>query len=305
MSKLKVGDIILLKPRKGDVVGEMIVDVTKSEFSHAAMVYSVKKDDIRIVELVKGGVKINKIRARKAEKDNYNGYVMRLRTEYDPDILKNTADHMMKRKIRFDYKSLFILKEFVDIHKHIYFDQESSHGAEYFLLAAAEFINLAAKTGLSRKGSEKDEERMHCVQFIYNLFHESGDAYRLGMNGGIFLSDFNINDANKAKYKINPNEIYDKVDYLSELLHDKLAVEAGSHAESMSRWGSVLSPIINKKKYRMELQSYDELMESRIPIASSLVTAGDFIENAVNLEGMGYYEISAKRKKAHGRKDDF
>jgi len=286
MKKLKVGDIILLKPNEDDHLGQGIAQLTNSEFSHSVMVYSKKKSGtIKIIELIGNGINVEPIRVTHGTEEYHNAYVLRLNTKLNKSAIKKSAKHFKKSKIEFDYNSLFLLSKLSQIIENQKKNNYPVINHDHLLLATAELINQSKKAS-SKQKKKKKVELAHCSQFIYDIFYHAGIDHQLKVTGGHFLSEYPqpTDDVEISDHSDLVNE--DSVTHLTTLLTKTLH----PILEPLSA-----SPIINERRFAEIHNEFNNLMESLYPIGSTFITPGDFKSYIENIHFIDFYNIEIRR----------
>lgn len=274
-----VGDIIFFKPNNNDIYGNEIANQMKSEFCHVAMVYSVcdeNPNNIEIIELVKSGVKIKNAVLNSESKKGTEICLKRLKDDLDPLPLHERAKTMSKLNIKFNTNSLFILGGFSEYCKRYNLLNQPGSFYQYLLLFVSELDNLAKK---ATNGDASDQ--MHCAQFIYELFHECGNNYKIRLERGLFLDDIALcnNPINNSQLGIKPYESPDAVENITNLFHEIFY---------LYRLVIIASPVINTRSDFNKMRSdFENLMESKYSIGSIFVTVDDLYNHSSNLKDIG------------------
>lgn len=251
-----------------------------SEFCHVAMVYSVcdeNPNNIEIIELVKSSVKIKNAVLNSESKKGTEICLKRLKDDLDPLPLHERAKTMSKLNIKFNTNSLFILGGFSEYCKKYNLLTQPESFYQYLLLFVSELDNLAKKAT-----NEDASDQMHCAQFIYELFHECGNNYKIRLERGLFLNDIALcnNPINNSQLGIKPYESPDAVENITNLFYEIFY---------LYRLVIITSPVINTRS------DFENLIESKYSIGSIFVTVDDLYNHSSNLKDIGSCYIKVNR----------
>lgn len=162
--ELKKGDIIIFKGEE-HWLSKAICWLTDSDVCHAAMVYS----DESIVECVAPGVCVNPVFFKSGDEF----HILRKSPEIDPTPLLMAADSYRDAKICYDFSGLILFgglllfKKFKPLPFLIPIINQS-------LIACCKKLNEYIHHALLH-----NESGMVCSQFVYQLYEDCGDAYRI------------------------------------------------------------------------------------------------------------------------------
>ncbi len=173
---VKKGDMILFFA--GDTwLSKSISYLTGGEVTHASMVYS----EDSIIEILAGGVQVNKIAVWDDERKGKKAYIMRHKPELKYEPLKKSADTYLNSDIIYDFPGLYLLGALLIYNKFI--------PTPRFLKCTELILELAVcqlDHFIQKKIRHNPGKAMVCSQFIYQLFYDCGGEYRIPIVGGCF-----------------------------------------------------------------------------------------------------------------------
>lgn len=290
---LKKGDIVVFKA-EDDALSKAIAWFTKSDVSHAAMVYS----EDSIVEMGASGIGVHEIEISEGDEV----YVMRLSPELDAAPLIRSADVYLDAKVRYDFPALFILAGLL-IFKKIYPSSPLIKITDLILSAACCALDKIINSIIY----QDDTSAMVCSQLVYQIYYDCGGDYRIRIENGCV---FNSQDADGAPGSIRLIDLardntFPEPDLLMSALSSSIAISDGLMQELYellvsSEQGSdtsvahvgLLPQELNKTlaltaKFIELLERLLELTGYNMPLEALFVTPGDLVYHAENLKNTG------------------
>lgn len=308
---LKKGDIIIFKAEE-DWLSKAIAWFTKSDASHAAMVYS----EDSIVEVGAYGIGVHKVNFS----DGDGVYVMRLTCEPDSAPLIRSADAYLNAKVRYDFPALFILAGLL-IYQRITKSSRLLNAANRLLAAAGVKLDKMIQQTLLHHS----EPAMVCSQLVYQIFYDCGEPYRIQITNGCVLT---LQTENKESSSIRlfdllphaPNfsnsfypeftasDLYTDLSLPSVLtdgdiddivkefyfaLCESENTDLSNNTDLKEQISSDLSSTLALAEHFLSsLQHLLQLLDCKLPLESMFVTPGDLVYHAENLKNMGTLELT-------------
>lgn len=293
---LKTGDILVFKAGD-DWIGKSIAWITKSDVSHAAMVYG--KDEI--VEMGLNGISVSKISYQQGN----SAHVMRMTPECNPQPLLDAAKVYVDTETRYDFPALAILAGLL-IYNEIHPTQKYVNISNMIIrYACKELDKLIQKLVL-----KNPDKALVCSQLVYQVYHDCGVDYRIHFDKGNFQSnDSMLNDSEEGIRLIDlamteganlemslPSEellpeikseelaeqLYQAMTDQTELYSNELdainTIDTGSLSQSVTRFLDLVEEFLEKSK-------------SDIDIDGLFVTPADLSYHARNLQQVDMLDI--------------
>lgn len=305
MVKIKQGDVFIFEAGN-DWVGKSIAFLTKSNVSHAAMVYR----DNAIVEMGASGINVNPFRV---DSSGSKVYHLRLQPEHDPSPLLKAADQYIQSEIKYDFSSLVLLAGLL-----IYRDVRPTPRWQKITDMIIGQACVALDKLLNRIIHKSNEKVMMCSQLVYQCYADCGKDYHIKLKNGLLetneanvSSDFQSisNDGTICIFDLLDNNM-DRVANESNSLAavpeemdvEQLAKELYESLEEASEVENDLLLTANDMvaipaKAREFLNLLERILEKAaidIPVASLFVTPADLLEHAENLEQLGVVQVLRK-----------
>lgn len=273
--KLKIGDILLFKPKKHSWIGKCIAKLTNSDVSHAVMVYGPDS----MIEMNADGVGVYGI-------DQIEGdevYVMRMHEPPDPELLIKSANSYLKAEVRYDFPALVILAGLL-----VYRRTVPSKIAREIIELACNQLDHWMQQAFSRGAPV-----MVCSQLVYQIYENCGPRYHIQIKEGILKTkkpdreaDFCDIDGNDVKELLNLEELTQKSEALAKEL---FAIIDSFDEEVVSQRDTPMH-----REYEKRFIDIIETLELKITPESLFTTPGDLLKHAQNLDLIGMCGIRIK-----------
>lgn len=293
MYLLTKGDIILFKAPQDSWFSRAIALLSKSDVSHAAMVYS----EDSIVEVLADGIQVNKVTALKGEE----AYVLRLLDAPDSAPLIRSADAYLKAKTKYDFPGLFILAGLL-IYRYITPAPNLLRIANHILDAACFELDK-----MIQRARHYESRAMVCSQLIYQIFYDCGDDYKINIPGTCLWKSQKDNAspcsvrlieylpkepavfADRSAYVSSPKDFLTKMseeDLYRELCRALAEADAcSSLKEAKDLPASLLSDTLPRtERFLSLLKRFLTLVSCDIPMDAMFVTPGDILNHSTNLK---------------------
>ena len=286
------GDILVFKT-EDDWISKCIAFLTKSDVSHAVMVYG----DNTIVEMDLPGIGVCKITEAPNGREVY---VMRHVKELNPEPLIKAADAYIYAETEYDIPAIVLLAGLI-IYQEIRPNDKFTPIADLIMRLACVVIDtyIQEKTG---KG-----KTMVCSQLVYQIYSDSGEDYRIK---GHFQLRRNSPGLIKLATLLEdvpaPKFLAYKIDEINQDPQELARQLYVAMTESENRFYSgELDVSISEANVKIMLQSANQLLErlkklleqcgSDLPINSMFVTPCDLVYNTTNLQRVGIVKINVER----------
>lgn len=285
------GDILIFKAGD-DWIGKSIAWLTRSDVSHAAMMYGSDT----IVEMGLSGIMVNKIAENPEGK---LAHILRLAPEMDSQPLLDAASVYVNSQVKYDLPSLVLLAGLL-IYRQIRPTPKLKIITDTILrLACVEIDKLIM---LLRKDKK---HTMVCSQLVYQCYQDCPKDYHIRIQDGDLQAS---NDAIQADSqtirlidqldrmecnnlitftqsdlpKLTPDEAAKEL-YLA-LLDEKETHEIENELTSANSMDDILQIA---KQLLLKLEAFLEEYGLDLPVQALFITPGDLLNHSVNLTNLG------------------
>lgn len=284
IKELKPGDVLIFKAGD-DFVGRSIAWITKSDVSHAAMVFG----NDTIIEMGAKGIQLSHIHL----KDGSGGaYQLRLNPAKAPESLILAAQKYLDRETPYDFPALVLLAGLL-IYRQIRPTPKMKIVTDMILRAACKILDALIDDIIHKKSARA----MVCSQLVYQCYRDCGGEYEIKIhngdlqasNGTARLIDLigTAQDECLSEAEIPAVEHTD--DELAKMLLAALEESAKEDADlSFADDNTLVS------RARQFLERIEKLLEEAdidIPIDALFITPGDLLYHAENLEKIDFLEV--------------
>lgn len=285
---VRPGDVLVFKAGD-DWVGKSIAWLTKSDVSHAAMMYSSDA----IVEMGLSGIMVNKI-AEKTEGEQT--HILRLSPEMDSSPLLNAASVYVNSQVEYDFPSLVLLAGLL-IYRQIRPTPQLRIITDTILrLACAEVDRWIMRF---RKDKKKT---MVCSQLVYQCYLDCPKEYHIRLRGGDLQTEPQTICLIDQLDSVSGNDLVDftqsilpalSLDEVAKELYMALTDEAGSNnTEDELACASSIEDILKiAKQLLIKLEAFLEEYGSDLPVQALFITPGDLLNHTLNLNKVGSFTI--------------
>lgn len=293
---MKKGDIIIFKA-EDCWFSKAIAILSHSDVCHAAMAYT----EDSITENLADGVQVNRVLVSEGD----DVYVLRLASEPDAGPLLCCADDYLQNKNKYDFPGLVLLGGLL-IYRYILPTPKILKIADRIIDAACLKLDLMIQNALHYKG-----RAMVCSQYIYQIFNDCGDEYKIKIIGGCLWNDADSASGENNSYNIR---LFDYLsnnqngcnctssfsDYLKEGEEETLCEElcvAFSEAEKNEQQGNCDKELEGDKVQKQiafvaqraegfcsRFKHFLELINCDMPMDAMFVTPGDILNHSTNLK---------------------
>lgn len=302
---MKKGDIIIFKA-EDCWFSRAIAILSHSDVCHAAMVYT----EDSITENLADGVQVNRVSVSEGD----DVYVLRLASEPDAGPLLCCADAYLQNKNKYDFPGLVLLGGLL-IYRYIVPTPKILKIADHIIDAACLQLDLMVQNALHYKG-----RAMVCSQYIYQIFYDCGEEYRINIADGCLWNDANrtleenaSSNICLAHYQKENRNICNSFSSFSnclkegeeEALYKELCMaflEAGENGQQENCLKETDEDKVQKQiasaaqkaeGFCSRLKHFLELMNCDMPVDAMFVTPGDILNHSTNLKRVG--TVSLKR----------
>ncbi len=277
---LKVGDVLVFKAGN-NTISKAIAFITKSDVSHAAMVYSPDE----IVEMGLSGIGISKFELGEGE----DVQVLRLDHEVESKPLVNAAKVYVDAKTKYGLPSLVIIAGYILYHeilptpKNVYLTDLIIQKA---CVELDKYINKYIK--------KNPDKALVCSQLVHQVYHDCGKDYKIIMkdpyeknldsasNGVRFIDMIEASNSDFASF--NPDEV--KLPELTdeeliEQLYESLTEETDFATNEKANFQGIIN---HGQKFIDLLEKLIKNSKHEFEIDSLFITPADLAYNTKNLE---------------------
>lgn len=304
------GDILIFKA-EDDFLSRSIAWLTNSDVSHSAMFYT--KDSI--VETIAPGVVQNQVRTGKGD----FAYLLRLTPAKDSAPLIQAAKKYMDAGTQYNFPALLYLGGLLLCRRITPTTRLLSITERIMDAACLELDKL-----LQRLAKHPGNRSMVCSQFVYQVYEDCGEDYRIHIHGAlqngfkqenmlqethtirlldlqehaaISLADTRESDLDAVSDGECVIRDVEEEDNLIAQLYQALSsadIENSIAMDTIERDGSFgMVPIVNK--FAGKLKKLTQVLGMDAPIDSLFVAPADFVYHAENLENLGGIQIERIR----------
>lgn len=294
---LQAGDILIFQAGN-DWLGKSIAWITKSNVSHAAMVYQTDS----IVEMGAAGISVGKVAVQPGE----GAYLLRLNPQQEPLPLCNAAEAYINAKTRYDFPALVILAGLL-IYRQIRPTQKFVVICDLILRAACKEVDKLIQSLILHN----PDKAMVCSQLVYQIYRDCGKAYSIQLENSDLQNDCLSESAENGIRLIDlldsqMDTLADAVDIVGmpdgvELSAEELAHRLMESLQDESDMDMALpavginSMLVWAKKLLEELEEFLEKSQANIPLDALFVTPGDLLNHAKNLTQVSTLNIIRQR----------
>lgn len=285
------GDILIFKAGD-DWIGKSIAWLTRSDVSHAAMMYGSDT----IVEMGLSGIMVNKIAENPEGK---LAHILRLAPEMDSQPLLDAASVYVNSQVKYDLPSLVLLAGLL-IYRQIRPTPKLKIITDTILrLACVEIDKLIM---LLRKDKK---HTMVCSQLVYQCYQDCPKDYHIRIQDGDLQASHDaiqadsqtirlidqldrmecnnlVNFTQSDLPKLTPDEAAKEL-YLA-LLDEKETHEIENELTSASSMDDILQIA---KQLLLKLEAFLEEYGLDLPVQALFITPGDLLNHSVNLTNLG------------------
>lgn len=293
---LKTGDILVFKAGD-DWIGKSIAWITKSDVSHAAMVYG----EDEIVEMGLNGISVSKISYHQGN----SAHVMRMTSECNPQPLLDAAKVYVDAETRYDFPALVILAGLL-IYNEIHPTQKYVNISDMIIrYACKELDKLIQKLIL-----KNPDKALVCSQLVYQVYHDCGGDYRIHFDKGTFQSNDSMPNDNDEGTRLIDLVMTESANIDMSLPNEELLPEIEPEELAEQLYQAMVEPIEQTELYSNELDTMDtgslsqsvtrfldlveqflEKSKSDIDIDGLFVTPADLSYHARNLHQVDMLDI--------------
>lgn len=283
MNMLQSGDILVFKAGN-DWIGKSIAWLTKSDVSHAAMVYQQDK----IVEMVSSGISVSNVIIEPGD----TTYLMRLEPDADPQPLLQAADAYINAKTRYDFPALVILAGLL-IYREIRPTPKLATAVDLILRAACKALDKLVQSLILHN----PDKAMVCSQLVYQIYRDCGKKYEITLEGGALQADEGETIADGSIRLIDmlgqaPKDILlmpvpeiegeENTDVLAHQLYEALEDQDGTN-EVGAEADDIALLLHPTGRFLELLEGFLRKSKSDIPIDALFITPSDLLYHAKNL----------------------
>lgn len=285
---LKPGDILVFKAGN-DPIGKSIAWITKSEVSHAAMVYQ----EDRIVEMGMNGIAVSKVTAVPGN----SVYLLRRQPDVVRQPLIDRADIYINAKTRYDFPALVILAGLL-IYREIRPTSELVTITDLIIRSACKKLDQLIQSLILKK----HDKPMVCSQLVYQIYHDCGKDYRIKLKDGMLQKSDSIRlidmfddiPETPLTQAILADQILEDDDVLAQQLYEIMSKQqTDTEVLELADFAQLLH---RGKEFLKLLEEFLKKAKSDIPVDALFVTPSDLLSHAKNLELIQTMEL--KRTKA-------
>lgn len=173
------GDVVLFEMgENGDWLGKSIAMLTGSNITHSGIIYK----DNTILEMTDSGIAATPFHLGK---DGYKVHILRLTPPVDYQPLLDTADIYLAKKIKYDFYDILLLGGLL-VFKKMKPNTLLFHVIYETLCLACQVLDYCYQCITN----QEENPSMICSQMVYQCYEDSGSAYKINIENGIFQESF-------------------------------------------------------------------------------------------------------------------